>query len=140
MPFFSTCPWFHRKRNDGLFELGLIMRVVQGVLSLLQPSPLSVPFFSRSGDFFTLSSLFVAKQAEGGAPICGRLLTFHLPSLLSSASSKERKVDSPTAALLTSATATATAAATAAATATATWVMSSHLTQCRALLSRGSCE
>lgn len=52
------------------------------------------------------------------------------------ASSKERKVDSPTAALLTSAAATSAATATA----IATWVMSSHLTQCQALLSRGSCE
>lgn len=44
MPFFSMCPWFHRKGNDGLFELGLIIRVVQGVLSLLQPKGPPTPF------------------------------------------------------------------------------------------------
>lgn len=55
-------------------------------------------FFLLVGNFcLYLLTLFVAKQAEGGAPVCGWLLTLHPPFLpVLSASSKERKVDLPT--------------------------------------------
>lgn len=75
-------------------------------------SPLIAPFlfFLLVGTFFLyLLILFVAKPAEGGASVCGLLLTLHLPPLPFPLPPRERSADLTTA--VTAAAAATTAAA-----------------------------
>lgn len=88
-------------------------------ISPLQPSlflfsfSCSFFFFLLVGAFcFYLLILFVAKQAEGGPPLCDLLLALHLPPLLCPSPPRERERERN--ADLTTAVTTAAAAATAA--------------------------
>lgn len=77
MPFLSMCPWFHKEGMTTyvIFEI----RVVRMGPFLLQPEVYLFThllcicfFFLLVGNFcLYLLILSVAKQAEGGAPVCG---------------------------------------------------------------------
>lgn len=87
------CPRTRGVRMPPLFFLHSFDIAFLPYLSPLHPSCLFFFFFFvLVGPFcFYLLILFVAKQAEGGAPLCDLLLTLHLPPLLCPPPPRERE-------------------------------------------------